>query len=115
MLIIRILFIVAILLPVNSYSQPKRDGGRQEEQRQGGREQGGGPPGGWPPREAFTACQNKSEGASCSFQSRRGQISGKCRDMRREGRTHCVPMNHRGGNSKQRPPDDNQQRGRWNQ
>jgi len=40
------------------------------------------------------ACKGASEGATCKFQGRRGQVSGTCTN--RNGALACVPA-HRGG------------------
>ncbi|MFO0695315.1 MAG: hypothetical protein U0230_17260 [Polyangiales bacterium] len=62
---------------------------------------GGGPPGGGqhhgPPPAARSACANQAEGASCSFQSPHGQVTGTCRRVP-EGSVACVPAHpHHGG------------------
>jgi Protein of unknown function (DUF1566) len=47
------------------------------------------PPMGGPPPEARSACAGKQEGASCTFTTPRGELSGTCRNVR-EGMA-CVP------------------------
>lgn len=60
----------------------------------------GGPQGG-PPQEAFTACENLTEGTACSVSTPRGEMSGSCKGPREgEGALACVPEK---GRSKGRP------------
>ena len=61
-----------------------------------GSQGGAGGRGGGPPPEAFTACENKSLGSSCSVRTPRGALRGSCRKMR-EDRPVCVPDNHHPG------------------
>lgn len=50
----------------------------------------GGPSGrGGPPQEAISACSGKRDGASCSFTTPRGSISGSCRSIQSD--LACVP------------------------
>jgi len=55
----------------------------------GGDGQPAGPQGGQPPQEAIAACTGQSEGATCSFQSPRGQINGTCISVQEQ--LACVP------------------------
>ncbi|WP_085441966.1 hypothetical protein [Magnetofaba australis] len=52
-----------------------------------------------PPQEAFTACANSSQGASCSVTTPHGTLSGTCQQDRHSGSNSlvCVPNGHRGG------------------
>jgi hypothetical protein len=43
-----------------------------------------------PPPEALSACEEKSQGADCSFEAPMGEITGECRRVP-EGQTACVP------------------------
>ena len=72
----------------------QRGGGMQERRGPSGssdRGPGAGGPGGrgGPPQEALTACSGKRDGASCSFTTPRGKISGSCRSI--QSSVACVP------------------------
>ncbi|MBM5782249.1 MAG: DUF1566 domain-containing protein [Pelagibacterales bacterium] len=43
-----------------------------------------------PPKEAFKACENSSQGSACSFKAPHGNVSGICYAMK-EGKMICVP------------------------
>lgn len=62
-------------------------GGSQERRGPGGGGRGG------PPQEAISACSGKSSGASCSFTTPRGKISGSCRSI--QSNVACVPSHRR--------------------
>ena len=68
-------------------NQGNQHGGMQERRGPPG---GGGPSGrGGPPQEAISACSGKRDGASCSFTTPRGRISGSCRSI--QSSIACVP------------------------
>ena len=81
----------------SSFSKGPGSGGSQ--QRGGGMQESRGPssgssdrgPGGrsGPPQEAISACSGKRDGASCSFTTPRGSISGSCRTI--QSNVACVP------------------------
>ncbi len=48
-----------------------------------------------PPQAAVDACADAADGASCTFESRRGELSGTCLEVR-DGSIACVPEGHRG-------------------
>jgi len=53
-----------------------------------------------PPPEAIEACSGSSEGASCQFSGRRGDVSGTCFiPSESQGELACKPSNHRESNS----------------
>ncbi|WP_321404863.1 DUF1566 domain-containing protein [Maridesulfovibrio sp.] len=54
-----------------------------------------------PPQEAFTACNAKSQGDGCSFQTPHGRLSGLC--MNRGDKLFCVPEGHGQGGMRGRP------------
>ncbi|MES9991942.1 MAG: DUF1566 domain-containing protein [Candidatus Thiodiazotropha sp.] len=64
---------------------------------------GGRPPGGGPPPEAFQVCEQKQQGADCSFQAPHGAVEGSCKNMP-EGLV-CVPSGHRMGPPPGERPD----------
>jgi len=57
-----------------------------------GRQGGQGRPGGPPPQEAFDACEEQEENASCSVDTQQGTMSGICRS--RQGQLVCAPSQH---------------------
>ncbi|WP_029407454.1 hypothetical protein [Thiomicrorhabdus sp. Milos-T2] len=65
----------------------------------GPNQQGGGKKdgkGAKPPAEAFTACESKSAGQSCTVTSSRGEMTGTCKaPPQGEGELACVPANNR--------------------
>ena len=61
-----------------------------QEQSQGG---GRGPRRHGPPPEAISICEGQSEGASCTFQSPHGELTGTCATVS-EGDFACRPANH---------------------
>lgn len=57
-----------------------------------------GPRGGKMPEAALTACASLSEGASCSFETERGTVTGMCKaGPRGEAKLACVPEGGRPG------------------
>ena len=50
-----------------------------------------GPGGKRPPREAMDACEGKTSGAACSFESREGGVTGTCRTPDGDAPAACVP------------------------
>lgn len=48
-----------------------------------------------PPPEAFSLCENKSSGSSCTMQTRHGNMSGTCKSPRNDGKMVCVPEGHK--------------------
>ena len=49
---------------------------------------------GGPPQEAFTACENLSEGDACSASTPRGEMKGSCKaPPQGDGALACVPEN----------------------
>ena len=61
---------------------------------------GGGLPG--PPQEAVEACQGKSQGESCQFESPRGAVSGICQNV--QSGFACVPKDHQPDTPPMGPP-----------
>ena len=96
-------FIPRCLMASADSSFSKGPGGGGGNQRGGGMEERRGPPGssdrgpggggpsgrGGPPQEAISACSGKGEGASCSFTTPRGRITGNCRTI--QSNVACVP------------------------
>lgn len=79
-------FFISLLLIVNflyAYSSD-RGGDNQRQKRQ-------------PPAEAISACESKSEGASCSVTTRRGDtVEGTCKNTP-DGKYFACKPNHRRG------------------
>ena len=50
-----------------------------------------------PPQQAFDACRNLAQGASCTVSTPHGQLQGQCRQPPQQQQTVCVPSNHPGG------------------
>lgn len=44
-----------------------------------------------PPAEAFSICEGKTSGSSCSLETPRGTMTGVCIDYRDEGQLVCAP------------------------
>ena len=88
-----------------------QNGGQQDSQMSNqGSSQRGGQNG--PPQEAIDACSGKSDGASVSFETPRGDsVSGTCKEM--QGQMVAVPENGRRGQGQGRGQQGGQQqRGR---
>lgn len=47
-----------------------------------------------PPAEALQACSSADVGATCSFEGRRGTVTGTCRETP-DNQIACVPKNHK--------------------
>lgn len=80
--------------PGSGQGNSQRGGSMQERRSPPGssdRGPGGAGPGGrgGPPQEALSACSGKRDGASCSFTTPRGKISGSCRSIQSD--VACVP------------------------
>ncbi|NDV25251.1 DUF1566 domain-containing protein [Desulfovibrio sp. JC010] len=83
----------------NNRQQRNRNQGMNSGMRQGrmqggmGMGQGRGPGNGQgPPEEAFTACENKSQGDDCTVETPHGTLNGQC--VSRGEQTFCVPEGH---------------------
>ena len=67
----------------------QRGGGMQERRDPSGSSDRGPGGRGAPPQEAVSACSGKGDGASCSFNTPRGRMSGSCRTI--QSNIACVP------------------------
>ena len=67
----------------------QRGGGMQERRDPSGSSNRGPGGRGAPPQEAVSACSGKGDGASCSFNTPRGRMSGSCRTI--QSNIACVP------------------------
>lgn len=56
-----------------------------------------------PPPEALEACSSSVTGQACSFEGRRGEVTGTCETRREE--LVCVPEHMRGEKGQRRPPE----------
>lgn len=66
-------------------------GGQGRSPQQGASQNGGTPPA--PPQGALTACASLTSGASCSFSTPNGTITGTCRMPPNQSSLACVPAN----------------------
>lgn len=79
----KIIVTISILALTAAFAQPQGGGGGQRG------------PGGKPPQEAISACDNKSEGSSCTFESPRGDSpKGTCENTPDGKYFACKPNNH---------------------
>lgn len=68
-------FALIVGISACAYAQPSSDDGKQ---RRG------------PPPEAFTACESKSQGDSCTVSTPKGELSGTC-EMPKGDKLVCAP------------------------